>query len=48
MSYEFARTVPPDDPDMLYHDQFKAQFGEDANLIAVGMKDSAIYQADKF
>jgi predicted RND superfamily exporter protein len=48
MSYEFARTVPPDDPDMLYHDQFKAQFGEDANLIAVGLKDSAIYQLPNF
>ncbi len=48
MSYDFARTVPPDDPDMLYHDQFKAQFGEDANLIAVGMKDSAIYKLENF
>lgn len=48
MSYEFARTVPPDDPDMLHHEQFKAQFGEDANLIAVGMKDSAIYQLQVF
>ncbi|MDH4092424.1 MAG: MMPL family transporter [Cyclobacteriaceae bacterium] len=48
MSYDFARTVPPNDPDMLYHDQFKAQFGEDANLIAVGMRDSAIYQLQNF
>ncbi len=48
MSYEFARTVPPDDPDMIYHDQFKAQFGEDANLIAVGLKDSGIYQLQNF
>ena len=48
MSYEFARLVPPDDPDMIYHDQFKAQFGEDANLIAVGMQDSAVYQLENF
>lgn len=48
MSYDFARTVPPNDPDMLYHDQFKAQFGEDANLIAVGMRDSAIYKLQNF
>ena len=48
MSYEFARTVPPHDPDMIYHEQFKAQFGEDANLIAVGLKDSAVYQLDNF
>ena len=48
MSYEFARTVPPDDPDMIYHEQFKAQFGEDANLIAVGLKDSAVYKLTNF
>jgi predicted RND superfamily exporter protein len=48
MSYEFARLVPPDDPDLIYHDQFKAQFGEDANLIAVGMEDSAIYKLENF
>lgn len=48
MSYEFARTVPPQDPDMIYHEQFKAQFGEDANLIAVGMQDSAVYELENF
>ncbi len=48
MSYEFARTIPPDDPDMLYHEKFKAQFGEDANLIAVGVRDSSIYKLDNF
>ena len=48
MSYEFARTIPPDDPDMIYHEKFKALFGEDANLIAVGLKDSAIYKLDNF
>ncbi|MEP6734236.1 MAG: efflux RND transporter permease subunit [Chryseolinea sp.] len=48
MSYELARTVPPDDPDMIYHEQFKAQFGEDANLIAVGLKDSAAYKLENF
>ncbi len=48
MSYEFARTVPSDDPDMIYHEAFKAQFGEDANIIAVGLRDSAIYKLDNF
>jgi uncharacterized protein len=48
MSYDFARTVPPEDPDMVYFNQFKEQFGEDGNLIAVGMKDSAIYQLENF
>jgi predicted RND superfamily exporter protein len=48
MSYDFARTVPPEDPDMVYFNKFKEQFGEDGNLIAVGMKDSAIYSYKNF
>jgi uncharacterized protein len=48
MSYDFARTVPPEDPDMVYFNQFKEQFGEDGNLIAVGMKDSAVYTVENF
>ncbi len=48
MSYDFARTVPLDDPDMIFLNHFKAQFGEDGNVIAVGLKDSAIYQAENF
>ncbi|MCU0420996.1 MAG: efflux RND transporter permease subunit [Cyclobacteriaceae bacterium] len=48
MSYDFARTVPPNDPDMVFLNQFKEQFGEDGNVVAVGLKDSAIYQIDNF
>lgn len=48
MSYDFARTVPLDDPDMVALTQFKAQFGEDGNVIVVGLKDSAIYQLKNF
>ena len=48
MSYDFARTVPPNDPDMVILNQFKAQFGEDGNVIAVGLKDSSIYQLKNF
>lgn len=48
MSYDFARTVPLDDPDMVMLNRFKAQFGEDGNIIAVGVKDSALYQLENF
>jgi predicted RND superfamily exporter protein len=48
MSYDFARTVPPKDPDMVTLNQFKEQFGEDGNIIAVGLKDSAVYQLKNF
>lgn len=48
MSYDFARTVPPEDEDLLYFNEFKEKFGEDGNIIVVGMKDSAIYKLDNF
>lgn len=48
MSYDFARTVPPEDPDLVYFNSFKEKFGEDGNIIAVGMMDSSVYTLDKF
>jgi uncharacterized protein len=48
MSYDFARTVPPDDPDMITLTKFREQFGEDGNIIAVGLKDSAVYSLKNF
>ncbi len=48
MSYDFARTVPLDDPDMIELEKFKSQFGEDGNGIAIGVKDSALYELKNF
>ena len=48
LAYDFARTVPPNDPDMIFLTKFKSQFGEDGNVLAVGMRDSAIYQLENF
>src|SRR5882724_2946915 len=48
MSYDLARTVPPDDPEMIFLQQFKKQFGEDANIIGIGIQDSSIYSVKNF
>lgn len=48
MSYDFARTVPLDDPDNVMLQKFREQFGEDGNIIAVGFRDSAIYEQKNF
>lgn len=48
MSYDFAKTVPADDPDMVVFKDFKKQFGEDGNIIAIGLKDSSLYTPAKF
>lgn len=48
MSYDFARTVPLDDPDNIMLRKFREQFGEDGNVIAVGFRDSSIYRQKNF
>jgi predicted RND superfamily exporter protein len=48
LSYDFARTVPLNDPDMVALTKFRKQFGEDGNIIAVGVKDSSIYKLQNF
>lgn len=48
MSYDPGRTVPEDDPEMVFLQKFKQQFGEDGNIIAVGLRDSGIFQLKNF
>ncbi len=48
MTYDFAQVVSPKDPDMVYFQQFKKTFGEDGNILVLGMQDSSVYQLGKF
>ena len=47
-SFRLAEIVPYNDPDNAYFRQFKEQFGDDGNMIAVGVKDSSIYKVENF
>lgn len=49
-SFDFAFTnvIPDDDPEMAYFQSFKENFGEDSNILAIGIKDSAIYEIENF
>ncbi len=47
-SYSLANIVPPDDPDMVYFKQFRETFGEDGNIMAMGVQDSSIYELKQF
>ncbi len=47
-TYSFFTPVPADDPDMVFFQNFKKEFGEDANVVAIGIKDSALYTPEKF
>lgn len=44
LSYDFANVVPPNDPDKVYLDEFKKRFGEDGNVLVIGMQDSSVYE----
>ena len=48
MSYDLNRTVPPEDPEMLFLNETKEEFGEDGNIIGVGLKDSSVYGLRNF
>ncbi|MEQ9008011.1 MAG: hypothetical protein RLP12_09020, partial [Ekhidna sp.] len=47
-SYDLANIVPEKDPDMVYFRQFRKTFGEDGNIMALGVQDSAIYELETF
>ena len=44
LSYDFANVVPANDPDKVFLTEFKERFGEDGNVLVVGMQDSSLYQ----
>ncbi len=48
LSYDYVAAVPPSDSSMQYYEGFKEQFGEDANLLVVGVQDSALYEVSTF
>ncbi|MCV9387933.1 efflux RND transporter permease subunit [Reichenbachiella ulvae] len=47
-SYVLANVVPDNDPDMVDFKEFKKIFGEDGNILALGILDSAVYKTDNF
>lgn len=47
-SYDLAKIVPGDDPDMQYFQGFKDLFGEDGNIVAIAVKDSSIFELENF
>jgi uncharacterized protein len=48
MDYDHAQLVPSTDPDYQQLKAFKALFGDDGNILALGIKDSALYTPENF
>ncbi len=47
-SYDMANIVPEDDPEQQFFRQFKETFGEDGNIMAIGILDTSVYKVDNF
>ncbi|HEY0108642.1 MAG TPA: MMPL family transporter [Fibrella sp.] len=48
LSYEFAKILPTTDPDYAVYDAFKARFGEDGNVMVIGVETDSMYRLAYF
>ena len=48
MAFNFNTAVPSTDKNYQYFQDFKARFGEDGNILVLGVKDSALYEFENF
>ena len=48
LSYEFTSAVPTDNPKYIEYQKFRKQFGEDGNLMAIGVKTKDFFSKDFF
>lgn len=48
MAYNFNTAVPETDESFKYFQQFKEKFGEDGNILVLGVKDSSLYKLKSF
>ncbi len=48
MSYEYAPLLPKDDPAYIEQQEFTAQFGNDGNLMVLGVQDRDFFELDNF
>lgn len=48
MTYDFAKIIPNDDEDYIAYTEFKETFGEDGNILAVGIQSNKLFKKDFF
>ena len=48
LSYEFAKAIPADNPKYLDYVAFRQKFGDDGNLLVVGIKTDKIFELKNF
>ncbi|MBO9700337.1 MAG: MMPL family transporter [Sporocytophaga sp.] len=48
ITYDFIKVVPDEDPDLIYFKEFQKTFGEDGNILAIGLKNDNLYEYKTF
>jgi len=48
LSYEFARAIPVDNPKYLAYKNFREKFGDDGNVLVVGVQSEKIFELNNF
>jgi predicted RND superfamily exporter protein len=48
LTYDFAKVIPNDDTDYIAYMDFKKMFGEDGNVLVVGVQNEQLFQKDFF
>src|SRR5215203_7254114 len=48
LSYEFAKAIPTDHPKYIAYQEFKKKFGEDGNLLVIGIQTNSLFQQPLF
>jgi predicted RND superfamily exporter protein len=48
LSYEFTNAIPTDNPKFKAYQSFRSRFGEDGNLMVIGLQSDRFYTPDLF
>lgn len=48
LSYDFNSAIPTDNPKYMAYQEFRKRFGEDGNILVVGLQTDKLFQADIF
>lgn len=48
LSYEFSRAIPTNDPKYVAYQEFRKKFGEDGNLLVIGIQTNDLFQPALF
>lgn len=48
LSYEFTNAIPTDNPKYVAYQQFRKQFGEDGNMMVIGVQTDRFFEQDFF